>query len=38
MLLNALLFLLVYLIVFKLAPLNFDLLPSFDLLLWHPHM
>lgn len=36
MLLNALLFLLVYLIVLKLAPLNFDLLPSF--VLWHPRM
>lgn len=34
--LNALLFLLVYLIVFKLASLNFDFLPSF--VLWYPHM
>lgn len=36
MLLKALLFLLGYLIVLKLAALNFDLLPSF--VLWHPHM
>lgn len=36
MLLNALLFLLGYLIALKLAALNFDLLPSF--VLWHPYM